>query len=212
MDTFNQELKCELNVLWTLLNKKSQYAGKLAPPFYGYAPDTFHEANVKILYIGKATAGAPEPEEYQAIFEGKKSAFWQFARRLCDSTGASLAWSNLCKIGTLEGNPDKNLAKEQMDLDVRILKEEIRFLKPCLIVCVAADTVYDDFVYCALETMRGPDGFIGKPDEDNAILWVRPGGAGYPPILWMRHPERKTSDYLDYAESEALQLLGLGRS
>ncbi len=91
---------------------------------------------------------------------------------------------------------------------MRILKAEIPFLKPSLIVCVAADSIYDDFFYQALNTTRGQDGFQEKTHGDLSV-YVRAGLVPYPPILWMKHPERKTKAYLDFAEAEALQLLGI---
>lgn len=214
MDTFaDQELRPELDDLRKSLCRKPEYAGKLAPVFYGYAPETFKNAKIKILFIGKATAGAAGPEEYGEIYACKKSAFWYFARTLSDRVGGIHAWTNLCKIGTLKGNPGKRLAEDQADLAVRILQAEIGHLGPSLIVCVAANSAYDDFLYRALGTKRGSDsdGFIARRRRDGEV-WVRPGMAGSPPVLWMKHPERTPRDYQAFAILEALALLGLSDS
>lgn len=214
MDTFDDPLlKRELKDMWNDLNSRPEYAGNLAYPFFGYAPPTFAKSKTRVLYIGKATAGPLDNHDLSIYFGCNHGAFWSFARRLGRYYSESnepldcIAWSNICKLGTQTDNPDKPLAAAQRDLVIRILKSEINFLKPSLIVCVAANTLYDDFFYDALNTTRGPDdGFIGKPDE-NSSLWVRPSFPPYPPILWMKHPQVKPGKYLDFAETEALKLL-----
>jgi hypothetical protein len=206
-------LKKELEDKWQHLQSCPEFAGKLAGPFFGHAPKTFAKSNTKILYIGKATAGTfDEPDASRCHFGANEKMFWSFARRLGSKTGdptdplANIAWSNLCKIGTRIKNPGAALAIEQQELAVKILSAEIQFLQPSLIVCVAGYTIYDDFFYKSLNTTRGQDGFLGKP-QDNPTLYVRSSLPPYPPILWMRHPQFRPASYLDFAEAEALQLL-----
>ena len=213
MNTFDDlALKTELDATWKKLNELPKYKGKLAKPFLGCVSADFRSANRRILYIGKATLGPLAVEDYRPVFERRDSAFWRFARRLSGKAEAKFAWSNLCKIGLLKGNPGTGLATKQKALCVKILKAEFQFLRPSLIVCTAANSAYDDFLYCALDVKRGSDGFVGRPDGDNAILWIRPSLAGYPPILWMKHPGGKRLDYLSLAELEALRLLNVVES
>jgi hypothetical protein len=207
-------LRQELIDLRDSLGHDERFSGTLAGPFFGHAPATFSKAQVKIFYIGKATAGSfHEPDASKGAFGCNRGMFWSFARRLGRRTGNSenplgnIAWSNLCKIGMVEENPSGALTLAQKDLAVRILRSEIAFLQPSLIVCTAADSPYDDFLYEALNTTRGSgDGFTPKP-ADMPTIWVRPRIQPAPPVLWMRHPQGKAESYLDLAEAEALLLL-----
>jgi hypothetical protein len=215
MDTFDDPLlKRELKDMWNDLNSRPKYAGKLANPFFGYARPTFAKSKTRVLYIGKATAGPLDKPDLSVYFGCNPGAFWSFAQRLSRISGepadplANIAWSNLCKIGTRTNNPGKSLAAEQQKLAVTILKAEIQYLEPSLIVCVAGYTIYDDFFYQALKTTRGHDGFIGRPRK-NPTMWVRTTQPPYPPILWMRHPQTSSREYLNFAYAEAMRLLAL---
>jgi len=118
-----------------------------------------------ILYVGKATAGPwgktpsgsneariKQRHEYTKKFLAEtaptyNSGFWQFAREL-DAEAAKkwknanpkplqhIAWTNVCKIGALKGNPRGLLFRRQRELSIETLRQEITLYKPRLICFV----------------------------------------------------------------------------
>jgi hypothetical protein len=81
---------------------------ELAGQFRGHEGSAFRRADKRVLYVGKATAGLYDPgPEDENFFGCNRGAFWSFARRLNKLTGGNpgelenIAWSNLCKIGTV---------------------------------------------------------------------------------------------------------------
>ena len=186
----------------------------LAGLFRGHEGPNFREAPTKILYVGKATAGPFDTEDAsEKTFGCNSGPFWSFAKRLSrlakgnpDELG-HIAWSNLCKIGTVTGNPDRALVNAQAELAAETLRQEWLELEPSLIVCVAVG-YQEQLVYSALGvTQNDNDGFEEIPCGHASSLWRRPTLDGVPAFLWMKHPQGKLNEYLDAAESLAHEML-----
>jgi hypothetical protein len=207
-------------VIWQRWEEKYQqmtadkkWAGKIAGLFYGHEEPGFRAAAKRILYTGKATRGEFNLENLDHDYFGcNKGGFWSFARRLADLTGGdrkkleNIAWSNLCKIGSVAGNPNTELVDEQADLAVETLKLEWAELKPTLVVCVA-EGYEESLVYQAFNvTQNQNDGFSTR-NESGFVFWTRPAQDGMPAFLWMKHPQGKTQEYLDAALSIAAEML-----
>lgn len=126
------------------------------------------------------------------------SGFWQFAREIeAEAAGKSNAprsapfqhiiWTNICKIGTLEGNPKGFILREQSDLAVETLRYEIKVYSPQLICFVTWDYAWD-LVKQALGDSSDASWDRGGNDE---WLWYRAPRNGFPAALLTGHPERK---------------------
>lgn len=187
--------------------------GHLAGLFKGHVPKGYRKKTKKILYIGKATAGPFEGSDpSEQSFNRSTAGFWSFARSIsrcaddkCDDL-SNLVWSNLCKIGVSNGNPANDLAEQQRELAVETLRREIKFLKPSLVVCVA-EGYQDHFLYQVLEVEQGVnDGFRCRL-SGKLFLYFRAADGGWPPILWMRHPQFKNHTYLADALGIARDLM-----
>lgn len=186
---------------------------QLAGLFRGHEGPEFRDAPKKILYVGKATAGPFDTEDAsEKAFGCNRGPFWSFAKRLSRLAGGNpeelggVAWSNLCKIGTVTGNPDDALVNKQAELAVQTLRQEWIELQPSLVVCVAVG-YQEQLVYRAFGVIQDHgDGFEEVPCP-GSNLWRRPALGGMPAFLWMKHPQGKVSEYLDAAESVAKQML-----
>lgn len=192
-------------------------AGRFEP----HVPEGFHEQKRKILYIGKATAGEfGEADAVAWSFENMQSPFWRFADRLSQLADpniqgrANLAWSNIFKQGVKNGNPQGEVALDQAEESVQLLKEEVTKLRPDLIVLVTAD-YWEEIPKKAfdiadgestqdadgkLKTVQAPGGRYG--------IWSRPSFKSFPPIVWLHHPQGKMTEYLDAAIAEVSRLTG----
>ena len=189
-----------------------KWQGKLAGLFKGHEDPGFRHSAKKVLYTGKATAGPFTLENADEDYFGcNKKAFWSFAKRLSRLTGGdsdkleNIAWSNLCKIGSVSGNPNQELVDAQRDLAVETLRQEWVELKPTLVVCVTED-YQENLIREALGVVEGKDGF--QPRETSAgVLWTRKAANGMPAFLWMKHPQGKRLEYIEAAQSLAEEML-----
>jgi hypothetical protein len=186
---------------------------ELAGLFRGHEGSAFRRADKRVLYVGKATAGLYDPRpENENFFGCNRRAFWSFARRLNKLTGGNpgelenIAWSNLCKIGAVIGNPDDALVDAQAVLAVETLRQEWVQLRPTLVVCVA-EGWHEELVYRAFNvTQNQGDGFEVVP-VSGSEFWRRPAIDGMPAFLWMKHPQGKRREYIDAAEAIAKAML-----
>ncbi len=209
------ELTCDTWQRWEKRWMELASTGRwdLAGLFRGHEGPGFREAPTKVLYLGKATAGPFDTEDAsEKAFGCNSGPFWSFAKRLSRLAKGNpeelgrIAWSNLCKIGTVTGNPDNALVNAQAELAVETLRQEWVELEPTLIVCVAMG-YQEQLVYQALGvTQDHEDGFEEVPCNGSS-LWRRPALDGMPAFLWMKHPQGKLHDYLNNAESLAKQML-----
>ena len=164
----------------------------------------------RILYIGKATAGAFRPESHETAFDGP-TRFWSFAReisRIADpkcSDLSNLAWSNIFKQGVLVRNPDGDMARAQKSTSVAELRGEVEELRPTIIVCENAgsneDVIKSAFdITDGLLTEQNPQGLEQVlVSGEKSDLWYRPQYANWPPLFWMYHPQGKSKAYTNAA-------------
>ena len=215
MPTLSPETIQRWTELHTELSSQPRYAGKLAELFVGHVPEGYALQKERLLYIGKATGGPFNADNPSAqFFDCNGAAFWSLAHRLSAATDPSceelgnIAWSNLCKIGTAFGNPDDRLAKAQYELAVESLQEEIQRVQPTLIIC-AAEGYQDHFFYDALGVTQGVDDGFQSSDVDGVPYYCRPRQAGWPPVLWMKHPQFRRTSYLEAVVAVSRNLLNL---
>jgi len=200
---------------WEARRKELEATGRweLAGLFRGHEGAAFRTAEKKVLYLGKATAGEYRPRpKNEGYFGCNRRAFWSFARRLNRLTGGdpggleNIAWSNLCKIGTVRGNPNDSLVAAQAVLAVETLRQGWVELRPTLVVCVAEDW-HEELVYRAFDvTQNQGDGFNVKT-VSGSEFWRRPALDGMPAFLWMKHPQGKSLEYIEAAEAVAEAML-----
>jgi len=209
-------MRAELRMRWQELHQEllvdERFSGRLAGLFEGHQPEGYQLHSRRILYVGKATAGEfGIPNASHEWFNVPRGSFWAFARRLSLAVDGScndlsnLAWSNLCKIGVKRGNPDSVLADEIHVLAVKTLQHEFQTLDPSLVVFVT-ETYLDHFVYEALNTMQGIDGFEDK-EAGGLPIYFRKRKDGFPPVLWIRHPQGKPRAYTNRSLEIAVDLL-----
>ena len=185
----------------------------LAGLFRGHEGADFRNAAKKVLYTGKATAGPFNLETAdQDYFGCNKKAFWSFARKLNSLTGGdpselgNIAWSNLCKIGTVKGNPTDDLVEEQADLAVKTLRQEWIELRPTLVVCVA-EGFQEQLIYRAFDVVQNHDDGFEALTVPGGTFWRRPAIDDMPAFLWMKHPQGKRREYIEAAETIAEGML-----
>ena len=128
------------------------------------------------------------------------SAFWRHARSLSTQAAMiwnqkverlqNLAWTNICKVGAVKGNPSGKLREAQRTIAADTLRLEAELYRPSLIYFVTWN-FEEDVV----------DQFIGENSEqswrkerENEYIWWRPAMNGQPPMLWTQHPERKNKN------------------
>jgi hypothetical protein len=210
METMSTELKRKWKNLYAQLSADPRFSSRLAGLFLGHVPESYHAGT---LYIGKATRGHCESNNPGAAYFNKKGAFWSFARRLsrsvdprCGDDLPNLAWTNICKIGTISGNPNKELAKAQRPLAIATLIMEIRTLNPTLVVFVT-DGYLDCIVNEVLNVEHGANDEFEYQLSGDIWVYYRCAQDGWPPILWMKHPQGKKRRYLEDAEQIARDLM-----
>lgn len=202
---------------------------ELAGPFVSVRPPN-HDALVPlVLYVGKATDGCWYRKEFLArgdleerrerttrfLQEDALSGstdFWRFgnqlSRLMAEKSGRkiqalqNLVWTNLSKIGVLEGNPKHPLRKAERDLAIETLRLEIDFYHPNLIVFVTAD--YEgDLINAAV----GDPGEISwHKERAKQGIWWREARDLMPTMLWTYHPERKKQELRELWLQRAVDL------
>jgi hypothetical protein len=129
------------------------------------------------------------------------SGFWQFAREINTEAASKwqaplngplqyITWTNICKIGTLKGNPSGFLLKEQRDLAIETLRCEIKLYNPRLICFVTWDYAWD----LVKEALGDRSDASWDQSGINEWLWYRPPINGFPAALLTGHPERKRTE------------------
>lgn len=192
---------------------KAKGTWNLAGLFRGQEGPGFHCATQKVLYTGKATAGPfDSATAAQDSFGCNRKAFWSFARRLSQLTGGdaeklgNIAWSDICQIGLVEGNPGSDLVGAQQALAIETLRQEWLELKPSLVVCVA-EGYEEQLIYKAFGVTQGQGDGFNEVTVPNGTFWQRPPLDGMPAFLWMKHPQGKPKEYIQAAEKIAEELL-----
>jgi hypothetical protein len=206
-------------------------------PFFSFKPDGYDQFEDRLLLVGKATDGWPwkddldqssglsdhdlavHQREESSNFRKERAAspkrhpgFWEFEQKLASRFGdtstsrQNLIWSNLYKIGRPNGNPSKRIAECQQGLAIKTLRTEIVEYRPTLVVFanLYAASFYDDAVY---ETAGSEyrDDWIPEHEGKSNESWALTTSS--PPMLWIRHPGRKSNRtfeaWIDRAEGIA---------
>jgi hypothetical protein len=204
----------------------------IAAPFLSVPPKNYDPVSVpSILYVGKATAGHWDREGFlrssdmkerllcttrflteEVITREYRSAFWDFALRLSLAAAdrhkdeieplQNLVWSNVCKIGTVAGNPKGKCYGRQRELAIRTLRAEIYEYRPKLLLFVTGgfgEDIIDEVTTCRTQTQWEK----GQTND----FWWRDAVGQMPVILWTGHPERKSLNLLDIWQDQAAALL-----
>jgi hypothetical protein len=204
-------------------------ANELAGPFVSVRPLNYDPLVPLVMYVGQATYGewyrshflaGGNLEERRKCTEGflKEEAgrghteFWRFGNKLSEliaekcarqvQTLQNLVWTNLSKIGALEGNPKHPLRKAQRDLAIETLCLELDFYRPALVVFVTGD--YEGDVIDALVD-RWTCPRWHKERANDGIWWCEAGDST-PAILWTYHPGRKRDALREGWLQQALEL------
>ena len=205
--------------------------GELAAPFFSSVAS--HHPEDCVLLVGKATAGdywldsyrkslrhSPEEAIRDRLMRnrefvsdgGNGRSFWRFFDRVAelrpDLGRDGVIWSNVAKIGSRTGNPTGLLLSAQGDLARRMLVAEVREYRPLLVVFVTANyaekIINDAFGFTNNEVWE--NGPRGTPDDE---VWWHRGSRDFPKVrfLWMRHPQGKTREQIDYWARKAGELI-----
>jgi len=190
--------------------RKTDEKGLLAAPFLSVPFESDFAGKLgTILLVGKATAGpwflddflaklnsssgfSDVAEERRSVtlehLKSRKekvrspSAFWRFWESLGE-VGSPVIWTNLAKIGVIQGNPNPAQLDAQAELACETLKAEIDEYKPALVV-IASDYAKEQIIYPVFgERSRWHE-------HDDGVCWIDRTDS-YPAILWTDHPERK---------------------
>jgi hypothetical protein len=112
----------------------------------------------------------------------------------------------LYKISRLSGNPSKRIAKCQQGLAIKTLRQEIDEYRPTLVIFANLNTApfYDDAVYEAAG-IEYKNEWIPEHEGKSNESWALTTSS--PPMLWIRHPGRKSNRtveaWIDRAEGIA---------
>ena len=182
--------------------------------FEPHCGDKYAQAKVKFMVCGKATAGSLErtPNDWktQAVWEGSKfidhltgpgrysSAFWRFVFDLGGKlTGRSsrddifdrIAWTNVAKIGTVEGNPSESHLNAFRQDFVKALHEELDRWNPDVVVFVT-NWYGLDIWWEALKLWQGVCPYEFMEDVEVGGIKMRPKpGTTHPHVWVLRHPQ-----------------------
>ncbi len=141
---------------------------------------------------------------------GTSSGFWGFFFRLAAlGPGVDgMIWSNVAKLASNTGRPPRGiLYRKQAELATRTLREEVCEYKPSLVVFVTANyaepIINAAFGFAKNGWEKGRDGAL-----DDEVWWLRSGG-DIPNVrfLWLRHPQGKSTEQIQYWTTKAKKLL-----
>ena len=212
---FPSKVAAEWGVLHRTLVGSRRFQRLCTEPFLGYRPKEYDSSELKILYVGKATSGDPDRTTLEHVYRFNSSAFWTSARELRDSAAqaksrsVSLAWSNVCKIGVTRGNPNNALIREQASLASKTLTAEL--FSPGLNLAVFVCEGYaDTLVYNSLAVnpiVLDPLKDLETRYFEDREYWRRSAMDGFPPVLWVQHPQGKSKENLRAWTDAAIALL-----
>lgn len=130
-----------------------------------------------------------------SIYNTAGSAFWRIIKKSCvtyySPWYSKIAWTNLCKLSPLTGNPSNAFFNRQFDSSSKIFEKEIEILSPGLVVLVTGMNWAD----CYLSYLNGNEFPIAiKEDtfeEKNKVILYQIKGVIF--ALFER-PEGKRED------------------
>jgi len=216
MNTVSPKLAEQWKALRSEISSARNGKLPLAGLFLGHIPDGYEKQSKRVLFVGKATAGEFNEEDASSLSFNGKSSFWQFARQVSRCAGGksvepvNVAWSNVSKIGVAKGNPSKSLQLAQAALACKTLQDEIETCKPTLVVFVC-DGYGDEIIYEAVNANRGGANDFEIRHSSHGEFYVRKaiqiGSKQYPAMLWVKHPQGKSSERRVQWIEEAKKLL-----
>lgn len=125
----------------------SEHKGVSGPLFISVPPD-YVRTEVRLMIVGQQTHGWPRVtvglkkllQTYQDFNLGRKytkSAFWQASHKVYKSLNPNgperaFLWSNLLKVDIEKNRPSSKI--EEAICELRLLPEEIRILKPNVVI------------------------------------------------------------------------------
>ncbi len=139
------------------------------------------------------------------------SMFWHFAHQISRKidpkcTGLSnIAWSNLRRIGSISGNPNHDLSPEEHQLYVTLLKEEIRDLRPSVVVFVTSQYGENILNNVLVQGAKWKKSENDRPLKIPDVWWLEPHNV-QPAFVWMRHPQGAKKAVLEYASDRIAKL------
>jgi hypothetical protein len=130
------------------------------------------------------------------------SSFWYFWNQLRDELKVPVIWTNLAKLGVMEGNPAGKRLMLQKDLAKDTLKAEIEEYKPSMVFLVSGTYAEKPIVF----PVFGPSDQWEKPGD----YWWQQRTEEMPPVLWTYHPQGRHGRKEQRAEwiGQARRLLG----
>jgi len=142
------------------------------------------------------------------------SGFWHLARELDTAVAKKwnqrvaipfqhVTWTNICKIGTVIGNPDNSIRNEQRSLAIETLRLEIELYQPQLLCFVSWDYGFD----LVKEVIGVPSDESWHQTENKQWIWWRKATDKLPAVLLTGHPERKSIEIRHRWVEKALDLL-----
>ncbi|MCB2009003.1 MAG: hypothetical protein KDF64_00015 [Geminicoccaceae bacterium] len=181
-------------------------------PAHVFVPVGGENADLRILFVGKATRGWADPSlatfsksfaraEVLAKENPPANQFRGFARTITKDALRTLeipvenerlhehiGWSNLAKIGAANGNPSSHSLDVQVKLCIESLIYEVDRFRPTAIILATADFASDKIVNPAIERIAPGDWKFYDPGGCLAVY--KEHKADRPAIVWTNHPER----------------------
>lgn len=194
----------------------------------GYAPQRIPS----VLYVGKAAGrNEADTEDLNAGQLRQKTkdflrrwasegyvgpSFCGFGLRLSEAlkprhachnvaTLQNLVWTNVCKIGVVEGNPRDKVYESQRELAIETLRAEITYYQPRLVFW-ATNNDYCDAVRATVGDES--DASWAKDLADQGVYTRLPLESA-PAMIWTPHPARKPKTALDLWIRQACDLMSL---
>ncbi len=208
---------------WTQLKKLNNHiidlnSNNYSLPYFMNIPENWFKSNkIKILIVGEEARGDWNKENYRAwgieditnwakehqqeqLTVATKSTFWKRVKRICDIDKEKIvcAWTNLDKIhhnGTINCSLNNVERKLLHSTDIKILAEEIRILKPNIVLFCG---YYKRRLAMESEITTVAKKFYGKEGKDYISLFnekiyqVRDSNIIY---LFTQHPTGRTNLY-----------------
>jgi hypothetical protein len=166
------------------------------------------QAMPRILYVGKATRGFGEPDlgGFDDAASGSMkviedwllpggSAFWQFIRAVLQLSAEAcgqpsnarllehFGWSNLAKIGDLDGNPDKWSLDIQKELCREALAVEIAAFAPTATILATTNYAQKQIVF----PLFGEEDWCFDTPKKNRVAFKEHPQFGL--LIWTNHPQ-----------------------
>jgi hypothetical protein len=177
--------------------------GTVAPP----------DQSFRVLFIGRATRGYDNVKlEYESARDVGEQVvqrhlpkgtwpFWHFARAVLrqatrvlgvldsrapdDALPQYAGWSNLAKIGVIDGNPTGNILRHQAPVCVQALRDEIRMMKPTAVVVSTGFFAHKEIFIPVFGDLEA-GWFQDVPDWDRVAFRRVP--ALDTTVIWTDHP------------------------